>query len=74
MADPFGQLPLVLLDVNRILGNAGLHGSFGHRRGFPDEDAVVEWLGDQILPPKPEMVHPVGLRHRIGNVAFGKVC
>ncbi len=54
-------------------GDAGVDGSLGHRRRFPQQDAVVEGFGDQILAAEADRLAAVGADHRVGHVLLGEV-
>ena len=66
------QLLAILGQIDRLLRHAGFHGRLRHRRGFPDQHARIEGLGDDVFAAEREPLHAVGLQHRIGHVFLGQ--
>ena len=66
------QLFAVLLDVDRPLRHAGIHGGLRHRGGFPNQHARIEGLGNDVLAAELEALHVVGAQHGIGHVFLGQ--
>ena len=57
---------------DRLPRDAGPHRRLRHGRRHPQQDAIVEGLGDEVVPPESERLPPVGLRHRVGHVHLGE--
>jgi hypothetical protein len=69
-----GQAVAVGLEVgDRPPRDAALRRGLGHGRGDAQEDAGVEGLGDEVVPPEGEALDPVGAGDRVGDVLPGEI-
>ena len=68
-----GQLFAILVDIDGLAGDAGLHGGFGYCGGFPQHDPHVKRLGDDVVDPELEAVDAVCAQHVIGDIFAGEV-
>src|SRR5690606_23184674 len=58
------QLLTIGLDVGDRTGrNAGVHGGLGHRRSNLDDQARIEWLGNDVLGAERKILAGVGICH-----------
>ncbi len=67
LAQPLLQLLAILVEVDRLLRHAGLHGSLGDRGRFPDQHARIERLGDDVVAAELQ----ASRRHRRGSTESG---
>ena len=66
------ELLAILLDVHRLLRDAGVHGGLRHRRRLPDQHARVERLRNNVLAAKLQAVDRVGAQHAVRHVFLGE--
>ena len=43
---------------------------FSNRRRLPQQDPLIEWLGDNVIATEVESIHSISARHRLGNRLF----
>ena len=67
------ELFAIFVQVDGLLGDSGIHSSFGDSARFANQNTRIEGLGDQVVGSEAKAVDTVSATNSVRNIFFGEV-